>query len=103
MVDAADTFAYSIVSGMRIGRGWAIITDGQLQGRLYCHEGDESGFTATKDLYMERRKSSSKLAGNRSVIRFIRVPWNSQLVEVKFRANVAPGSYIGDTPDQISG
>ena len=30
------------------GRGWAIIEDGQLQGRLYFHEGDESGFTAEK-------------------------------------------------------
>jgi hypothetical protein len=32
------------------GRGWAIIQDGQLQGRLYCHEGDESGFVAEKEL-----------------------------------------------------
>jgi hypothetical protein len=31
------------------GRGWAIITKGQLQGRLYFHEGDESGFGAEKD------------------------------------------------------
>ncbi len=30
------------------GRGWAIIENGQLQGRLYFHEGDDSGFTATK-------------------------------------------------------
>jgi len=31
------------------GRGWAIIEDGQLQGRLYFHEGDESGFMAEKE------------------------------------------------------
>ena len=31
------------------GRGWAIIEDGQLQGRIYFHEGDNSGFTATKE------------------------------------------------------
>src|SRR5262245_53071495 len=31
------------------GRGWAIITEGQLQGRLYFHEGDESGFVAEKE------------------------------------------------------
>jgi hypothetical protein len=28
------------------GRGWALITEGQLQGRIYFHEGDESGFVA---------------------------------------------------------
>jgi hypothetical protein len=31
------------------GRGWAIIADGQLQGRLDFHEGDESGFVAEKE------------------------------------------------------
>jgi hypothetical protein len=31
------------------GRGWAIIKDGQLQGRIYFHEGDDSGFTAQKE------------------------------------------------------
>ena len=31
------------------GRGWAIIEDGQLQGRLYFHEGDASGFVAEKE------------------------------------------------------
>jgi hypothetical protein len=30
------------------GRGWAIIEDGQLQGRIYFHEGDDSGFVADK-------------------------------------------------------
>jgi hypothetical protein len=31
------------------GRGWAIINeDGQLEGRLYFHAGDDSGFTAEK-------------------------------------------------------
>jgi hypothetical protein len=30
------------------GRGWAIIKDGQLQGRIYCREGDDSGFTAER-------------------------------------------------------
>ena len=31
------------------GRGWAIIEDGQLQGRIYFDEGDESGFTTEKE------------------------------------------------------
>ena len=31
------------------GRGWAILADGQLQGRLYFYEGDESGFVAEKE------------------------------------------------------
>jgi hypothetical protein len=31
------------------GRGWAILADGQLHGRLYFHEGDESGFIAEKE------------------------------------------------------
>jgi len=31
------------------GRGWVIIKDGQLQGRLYFHEGDESGFVVAKE------------------------------------------------------
>jgi hypothetical protein len=31
------------------GRGWAIINeDGQLVGRLYFHDGDDSGFTAER-------------------------------------------------------
>lgn len=31
------------------GRGWAIINEqGQLEGRLYFHAGDDSGFTAEK-------------------------------------------------------
>jgi len=30
------------------GRGWVIIKDGKLRGRLYFHEGDELGFTAEK-------------------------------------------------------
>ena len=30
------------------GRGWAIIADGQLQGRRSFHEGDASGFTAER-------------------------------------------------------
>ena len=30
------------------GRGWAALTDGQLNGMFYFHHGDESGFTATK-------------------------------------------------------
>src|SRR5262245_57623751 len=31
------------------GRGWAIIKAGQLQGKLYFHQGDESGFVAGKE------------------------------------------------------
>jgi hypothetical protein len=30
----------------RCGRGWAILTDGQLVGRLYFHNGDDSAFVA---------------------------------------------------------
>jgi hypothetical protein len=30
------------------GRGWAIIQEGQLQGRIYFHEGDDSEFVAVK-------------------------------------------------------
>jgi hypothetical protein len=30
------------------GRGWAALSDGQLNGMFYFHHGDESGFTATK-------------------------------------------------------
>jgi len=30
-------------------RGWAIIEDGQLQGRFYFHEGNESGFVVAKE------------------------------------------------------
>jgi hypothetical protein len=31
------------------GCGWAIIKDGQLQGRIYFHEGDDSGITAERE------------------------------------------------------
>jgi hypothetical protein len=30
------------------GRGWAMIKEGQLHGKLYFHEGDNSGFIAEK-------------------------------------------------------
>ena len=30
------------------GRGWAIIRDGELRGRLFIHVGEESGFIAKK-------------------------------------------------------
>jgi hypothetical protein len=30
------------------GRGWALIKEGQLQGRVYFHEGDDSGFVAAR-------------------------------------------------------
>jgi hypothetical protein len=30
------------------GRGWAMLQEGQLHGKLYFHEGDESGFLAEK-------------------------------------------------------
>jgi hypothetical protein len=32
------------------GRGWAMIKEGQLHGKLYFHEGDDSGFTAKKEV-----------------------------------------------------
>jgi hypothetical protein len=31
------------------GRGWAMLQEGQLQGRIYFHKGDDSGFTAEKE------------------------------------------------------
>ena len=30
------------------GRGWAILEGEQLQGRIYIHHGDDSGFTASR-------------------------------------------------------
>lgn len=30
------------------GRGWALIKDEQLHGKLYFYDGDESGFVATR-------------------------------------------------------
>ena len=30
------------------GRGWAMFKDGQLHGKLYFHDGDDSGFVAVK-------------------------------------------------------
>jgi hypothetical protein len=30
------------------GRGWTMLKDGHLHGRIYFHEGDESGFIAVK-------------------------------------------------------
>jgi hypothetical protein len=31
------------------GRGWAVIADDQLHGRIYFHDGDESGFVGGKE------------------------------------------------------
>ena len=31
------------------GRGWALLADDQLAGRLFIHQGDETGFTAKRD------------------------------------------------------
>jgi len=31
------------------GRGWAILDEEQLRGRLFFHHGDDSGFTAHRD------------------------------------------------------
>jgi len=31
-----------------IGRGWALIEDGELQGRIFFHMGDDSAFRALK-------------------------------------------------------
>jgi len=39
---------YQETARLEFGRGWALIEDGQLQGRLSFHDGDESGFTAEK-------------------------------------------------------
>jgi hypothetical protein len=33
------------------GRGWAVIQNGQLQGRLFFHEGDDSRFTRVLPSY----------------------------------------------------
>lgn len=30
------------------GRGWAVLKGDELHGMIYFHEGDESGFVATK-------------------------------------------------------
>jgi hypothetical protein len=30
------------------GRGWAILADGELQGRIFIHQGDDSAFTARR-------------------------------------------------------
>lgn len=30
------------------GRGWAVLNEDQLQGRLFFHRGDESGFRADR-------------------------------------------------------
>lgn len=30
------------------GRGWAVLNEEQLQGRLFFHRGDESGFRADR-------------------------------------------------------
>lgn len=30
------------------GRGWAVLDDGKLDGMFFIHQGDESGFEATK-------------------------------------------------------
>ncbi|WP_145050847.1 hypothetical protein [Lignipirellula cremea] len=32
-----------------MGRGWAIVKDGRLEGVLYFHGGDESGFVAARE------------------------------------------------------
>lgn len=32
-----------------MGRGWAMLKDGRLEGMLYFHRGDESGFVATRE------------------------------------------------------
>lgn len=32
------------------GRGWAILDDEQLRGHLFVHHGDDSGFTARRDV-----------------------------------------------------
>ena len=31
-----------------LGRGWAILCDGRIEGRWYFHRGDDSAFVATK-------------------------------------------------------
>ena len=31
-----------------LGRGWAVIEDGELRGRIYLHMGDDSAFRAIK-------------------------------------------------------
>lgn len=32
------------------GRGWAMLRDAQLYGRIYIHDGEDSWFIALKDL-----------------------------------------------------
>ncbi len=31
-----------------MGRGWAVVTDGQLAGRIFTHHGDDSSFVARR-------------------------------------------------------
>jgi hypothetical protein len=40
------------------GRGWAMIADEQLVGRLYFHNGDDSGFVAERTPVTDRRVGS---------------------------------------------
>jgi hypothetical protein len=40
------------------GRGWAVLTENALRGRLFLHEGDESAFSATRHDVLRRTRST---------------------------------------------
>lgn len=45
------------------GRGWAVLEDNRLAGRIYFHQGAESQFTATKGAPVPRRHSPARRTG----------------------------------------
>jgi len=43
-----------------LGRGWAVLRDGKLEGRWFFHRGDDSWFLATKILRSATRRPSAR-------------------------------------------
>jgi hypothetical protein len=39
------------------GRGWAALGDGDITGRLFIHQGDDTGFTAKRESLLTSRSS----------------------------------------------
>lgn len=46
-----------------MGRGWAVLQQGQLQGRLFFHQGDDSSFVAQRN---QHRRSPANRALHRT-------------------------------------
>ena len=40
------------------GRGWAVLTADTLRGRVFLHDGDESAFSATRQLVRRRARAA---------------------------------------------